>query len=178
MALIRRMSRLFTADLHAVLDQIEEPETLLKQAIREMEEELAKQAQRFKWLQQERDELVSREQKLASAPAEIDARLDICFANGSEELARRLTRRKLQAEQLAQRVAAKRAATEAALQAHRAGIQENRERLEGMQQKAECFASECTSSYSEASDFECDSSLGEDEVEVAFLREKQKRSPS
>ena len=36
MALINRMSRLFTADIHAVLDRIEEPNVLLKHAIREM----------------------------------------------------------------------------------------------------------------------------------------------
>ncbi|RLA35148.1 MAG: hypothetical protein DRR11_01080, partial [Gammaproteobacteria bacterium] len=41
MALINRISRLFKADFHAVLDQIEEPEQLLKQAIRDMEDELA-----------------------------------------------------------------------------------------------------------------------------------------
>ena len=32
MALITRMARLFTADVHAVLDRIEEPEVVLKQA--------------------------------------------------------------------------------------------------------------------------------------------------
>ena len=36
MALINRISRLFQADFHAVLDQIEEPEQILKQAIRDM----------------------------------------------------------------------------------------------------------------------------------------------
>ena len=40
MALITRLSRLFQADMHAVLDKIEEPELLLKQAIREMEESI------------------------------------------------------------------------------------------------------------------------------------------
>ena len=40
MALITRISRLFQADFHAVLDRIEEPEQLLKQAIREMEDSL------------------------------------------------------------------------------------------------------------------------------------------
>ena len=34
MALIRRVSRLFAADMHAVLDQIEEPDVVLRQAIR------------------------------------------------------------------------------------------------------------------------------------------------
>ena len=46
MALINRMSRLFTADVHAVLDRIEEPDVLLKHAVREMEEELARNEQR------------------------------------------------------------------------------------------------------------------------------------
>ena len=47
MPIINRISRLFTADLHAVLDRIEEPEALLKQAIREMEEEAAASEQRI-----------------------------------------------------------------------------------------------------------------------------------
>lgn len=36
MALINRATRLFRADLHAVLDRIEEPDILLRQAVREM----------------------------------------------------------------------------------------------------------------------------------------------
>ena len=47
MALINRISRLFKADFHAVLDHIEEPEALLKQAIRDMEDDLAKTKQRI-----------------------------------------------------------------------------------------------------------------------------------
>ena len=47
MALINRVARLFKADFHAVLDQIEEPELLLKQAVREMEDELAESGQRI-----------------------------------------------------------------------------------------------------------------------------------
>ena len=40
MALVTRLSRLFRADLNAVLDRLEEPEMLLRQAVREMEEEV------------------------------------------------------------------------------------------------------------------------------------------
>ena len=40
MALIKRVARLFQSDMHAVLDRIEDPESLLKQSIREMEEDL------------------------------------------------------------------------------------------------------------------------------------------
>ena len=41
MALMTRVARLFRADVHAVLDRLEEPDVLLRQAIREMEESLA-----------------------------------------------------------------------------------------------------------------------------------------
>ena len=37
MTLINRMSRLFKADVHGILDQLEDPAIALKQAIREME---------------------------------------------------------------------------------------------------------------------------------------------
>ena len=37
MALVTRLSRLFQADFHAVLDQIEEPDLQLRQAVREMQ---------------------------------------------------------------------------------------------------------------------------------------------
>ena len=47
MVLINRISRLFKADFHAVLDRIEEPEQLLKQAIRDMEDDLANTEQRI-----------------------------------------------------------------------------------------------------------------------------------
>ena len=57
MALITRVSRLFQADFHAVLDRIEEPEAILRQAVREMEEELARDEQRSTMLQQEQRQL-------------------------------------------------------------------------------------------------------------------------
>ena len=43
MALITRVSRLLRADVHAVLDRLEEPDVLLQQAIRDMEEVVAEQ---------------------------------------------------------------------------------------------------------------------------------------
>ncbi len=56
MALITRMTRLFTADLHAVLDRLEEPDVLLKQALREMEDDVALREQRVRYLEHEREE--------------------------------------------------------------------------------------------------------------------------
>ena len=41
MTLINRLSRLFKADVHAMLDRIEEPPLLLQQALRDMAQALA-----------------------------------------------------------------------------------------------------------------------------------------
>jgi len=98
MALITRISRLFSADFHAVLDRIEEPELLLKQAIREMEEELASSEQRIRYLQQEQQQLSVKEDDIEQALSSLDEEMDICFASGREELARKLVKRKLEAQ--------------------------------------------------------------------------------
>ena len=63
MALINRFSRLFTADMHAVLDRIEEPDALLKQAVREMEEELTRMQTQSRSLHEELARLNSQEQE-------------------------------------------------------------------------------------------------------------------
>ena len=60
MALINRISRLFKADFHAVLDQIEEPEALLKQAIRDMEDDVVNTEQRIGLCAHDQDALTQR----------------------------------------------------------------------------------------------------------------------
>ena len=110
MALIRRVSRLFAADMHAVLDQIEEPEIVLRQAIREMEEELTRQRQREQWLVAEVESTAARIEALVKQDRDLDAKLDICFANDNEPLAKKLVRRKLETAKLAEQIEVRREA--------------------------------------------------------------------
>ena len=84
MALITRVSRLFQADFHAVLDRIEEPEILLHQAVREMEEALAREEQRSKVLQHEQRQLINREANLKQSLHDIEEELDTCFEAGND----------------------------------------------------------------------------------------------
>ena len=182
MALINRVSRLFKADFNAVLDRIEEPELVLQQAIRDMEEELAAAEQHVGACEHEDAELARREAELTDKLAEIDGELDLCFANGKDDLARSLVRRKLEAERLAKRLTAKRTANAADLQKSRARIDENRAALESLKQKAEIFARQAPPAGSDdARDsgwMARDLVVTEDEIEVAFLRERQARSAS
>ena len=174
MALINRMSRLFTADVHAVLDRIEEPDVLLKHAVREMEEELARSEQRARALEHEHEALGERQRKIGGVLADLGEQLDVCFASGNEELARKVIKRRLETERLEQHVAERRAALAKELAALRGALQEQREQLDVMRQKAELLTAAAAGDDAGGGDF----AVGEAEVEVAYLRERQKRRPS
>ena len=178
MALINRISRLFTADVHAVLDRIEEPETLLKQSLREMEEELATNERRVRWLVHELEQLVARNTELSRSLAKLEEELDVCFSAEEDDLARSLIRRKLQAEQLSKDLIAKIKATEKALETQRKNLEEKRRCLQETRQKAALWNRDLQSGShrNEVVWNVHEPTIGEDEVEVAFLREKRIRS--
>ena len=77
MALITRLSRLFEADFHAVLDRIEEPELQLRQAVREMRFALEQNRQRLKLLQHEAVQLDKRSADKKASIEGFDQELDI-----------------------------------------------------------------------------------------------------
>ena len=176
MALITRVSRLFRADLHAVLDHIEEPEALLRQAMREMQEALDHDERQVKRLQLEQGQIVARQTDLEHSQAQVEDELDICFRSDKDDLARKLIKRKLEAQRFSRFLARKRQALEESLGVLRTRLEENQARLQGMRQKAELLAEEDSSRQSEASWNTPDFSMREEDVEVAFLREKHQRN--
>ena len=175
MALITRLSRLFRADLHAVLDRIEEPDVLLRQAVREMEEDLARDEQRIKVLDHEHGEMIARETGIEQSLAEIGEELDVCFASGKDDLARALIRRRLEAQRYLKLLGGKRSALQDTLAGLRERVGENRTRLESMRQKADLLTGAGMPEHEGEGWLPTDFSVREEDVEVAFLREQQRR---
>jgi phage shock protein A len=176
MALITRISRLFRADLHEVLDRIEEPDVLLRQAVREMGEELAHDEQRIKVLDREHAEMIARQAGIEQSLAEIEEGLDVCFTAGKDELARSLIRRRLEAQRYLEILGSKRSALQETLAGLRDRVGNNRTRLESMRQKAELLTEAGTPDQAGESRLSPDFfSVREEDVEVVFLREQQKR---
>lgn len=176
MALINRFSRLFTADLHAVLDRMEEPEALLKQAVREMEEELECMHESARALQQELYRLATLETECEKSLGELDEELDICFESGEEQLARGLIKRKLELEQRVKLIGSQRAAT-SKKQAELVSTVNAAERdLATMRQKLELFVAATPEAIPQC--FSGGLRINDDEVEIAFLKEKQRRVSS
>ena len=177
MALINRFSRLFTADLHAVLDRIEEPDALLKQAVREMEEELGRMQAQAQSLRIDLAHLNAQEEEAQHRLVELEEELDVCFDSGEDALARSLVKHKLETERRAKAISTRRDALMKSIASLDSGITENQRHLAGMHQKLELLVDQIPKTEPiqfAASNYGVDS----DEVEVAFLREKQRRATS
>ncbi len=176
MALITRVSRLFRADFHAVLDRIEEPDVLLRQAIREMEEALAHDEQRLRLLNHEQGQLIGRIRDLDHALNAIEEELDLCFTANKVDLAHALIRRKLEAQRLNKHLSCRRETLQETLSGLTARLKESRSQLNSMRQKAELLADDRQADDPKDSWSGPDISVRDEDVEIAFLREKQKRS--
>jgi phage shock protein A len=146
---------------------------LLKHAVREMEEELARGEQRARVLEHESSSLGERRQNAQALLAELGEQLDVCFTSDNDALCRKVIKRRLETERLARQVAERRAALDKQLGALRAALAEQREALDVMRQKAELLTATIPG---EPSGVEL--AVSEAEVEVAYLRERQKRQPS
>jgi len=177
MTLITRVSRLFRADANAVLDRIEEPGVLLRQAVREMEESLADDELRLRRLAQAQQLQTSRLSEIEQSLGELARQLDTCFTSGRDDLARALIRRRLEREQVRRLATARRdklAREETALDER---IAANRQRLVAMRQQAEALIEEDDGTP----DGEWpapDAVVRDEDVEVVLLQEKQRRTQS
>lgn len=174
MALITRLSRLFEADFHAVLDRIEEPELQLRQAVREMRFALEQNRQRLKLLQHEAVQLDKTSADRKTSIEGFDQELDICLAAKKEDLARDLVRRKLAAgaqlqalHQQTQVIAAQRDELERE-------IEEQTQMLDSMQQKLDLLSSR--EAPIGGTPFDAAPAIRSEEIEIALLREKERRA--
>jgi phage shock protein A len=177
MALITRVTRLSTADLHAVLDRLEEPDVLVKQAIREMEDELASRETRLRWLDHENAQLTRQSAEMNASLDAIATQLDVCFASNEDALARPLIKRRLETQHLVGRLAARLQANANARVEETALVENNRRELDAMRQKAEVLLDDAGSSGG-VSVSRLDTTVTDADVEVELLREKQTRARS
>ncbi len=178
MALITRLSRLFQADFHAVLDRIEEPDIQLKQAIREMQIELQQNEQRLALLQHEAEQLSNLANNCKSKIAAFDEELDICFAAKKDDLARDLIRRKLETDHQLQSAEKQISTIQSSTKKLESSIEEYREQLENMVQKLELLVTDSDSQPLHGHLSSVGTGVRAEDIEIALLREKQIRSAS
>ena len=176
MALITRLSRLFEADFHALLDRIEEPDLQLKQALREMQFALDQDRQRLKLLQHEAEQVDKAATDVAASIKDFDDELNICLAAKKDDLARDLIRRKLAGERQLQALQHRSASIDSQRQSLTSEIDEQTQQLASMKQKLELLVSE--DNPLDGAGFDHANTIRNEEIEIALLREKERRAKS
>ncbi len=182
MALLRRLSRIFKADFHAVLDRIEEPEALLKQAMREMEEELLQHEKSIKQFTLEQQQLALKQAESEQSLSELKGKLALCFEHKNDALAHPLIKQQLELQKWLKAIASQREKVEAQLAEHQTQLKEHRTLYESTRQKAEIFLGSRQSSVSDDTDvygFKGTDSLfanecfSDEAIELELINQKQ-----
>jgi len=174
MALVTRLSRLFQADFHAVLDRIEEPDLQLRQAVREMQFALDQDQQRLQLLQHEAAQVDKACATTGTNLKSFDEELDICLAAKKDDLARDLIRRKLSHEKQLQILQQQSASIDVQRQHLVKQIDEQNQQLTSMKQKLELLLSD--DEHLAGGNFNHTDAIRSEEVEIALLREKERRA--
>ena len=179
MTLITRLGRLFRADLNAVLDGLEEPAMVLRQAIRDMQAVLLEE-------QAEQTRLLGESQRLAQARDEhrqrlaaLDEELTLCLAAGQDTLARDLVRRKLEAGRHGSALEARLSTLDEAQRHLARRVAEHGQRLDALRAEASVYeAMPANATEPAPTPWPAAAAISEAEIEVALLRERTRRAQS
>jgi len=174
MALIKRVTRLFRADMHAVLDNLEEPDILLKQSIREMESALFHDQQRLSALDKSLQHLQTQLTQYTQADQEMESELAVCLQNNNDELAKGCIKRKLTNERLMQAAKRKQYGLQQEHSELKAQVASNAQRLDAMRQKRDILLTENASQHGAEFSGSDHFHVSDNEIEVALLKAKQK----
>ncbi|MCC6707523.1 MAG: PspA/IM30 family protein [Gammaproteobacteria bacterium] len=178
MTLLTRLGRLLRADLNAVLDDLEEPATLLRQATREMQSALDAEHSEAARLGDEAQRLAQAAQECATRLAALDEELTLCFAADADALARDLVRRKLETARHAGQLEERRQALAEARQRLAARIAEHAQRLQALRNEASLHETLEVARDDHARSVTATAPISAAEIEVALLRERQRRAQS
>ena len=175
MTILTRISRLFKADLHGILDSLEEPEMILKQALRDMQEEIDKATAAISVLSLQQERLQQKQQALSRHIEEWQQHLHVCFRENNETLAKSVIRKKLQAELSLQELSRqlKNIGEEKVLKI--AETEERKEKLQVIRDKL-ALLNEPSEFDKSPSATETNTTVSQDDVELAFLYEKQRHT--
>lgn len=175
MAILTRLSRLFRADFHALLDQLEAPDVLLKQSLRDMEEQLGIVEQNIGRCQKQRRQLAEQCRENEALIAVCDEDIDVCFRSEDDILARAAVKRKVMAELQLKQLKTQVDALDMMLTDLQKRQQKNQKLYEAVRQKADMLTMEPESKKAFGPLVaEVDLPIQHDMIELAFLKERKR----
>jgi chromosome segregation ATPase len=140
-----------------------------------MESEIAGGERQARWFRQAIDQIRAEQGELDETLTRLDSELDLCFANDDDTLARATIRRKLVARKQHSSAGARLAEFEDQLRSLEAQLVGYRDRLDGYTRKEALLADGLSPAAATTGRGEA---IDDTELEIAFLREKQARTPA
>lgn len=93
MGMMTRFIRMWKADIHGVMDQLEDKGLLLKQSLRDMEEELERKEARFRKMTAARNRLAGEHEKCGRECEKLEQDLAVALKKNRDDIARMLIKK-------------------------------------------------------------------------------------
>lgn len=171
MKILNRIARLFKADMHGILDVLEQPEIILKQAVRDMQAEIDTATTIIATLTKQQEQHEYTKKNLNSYIDELQQQIQFCLADNKETLSKSVIRKKLQAELSRKQITEQLAIISTSLQQKMAETAERNEKLQAIRDKLALFTQAIE--LNEPSCAELNPHISENDVELAFLYAQQ-----
>lgn len=179
MSIIARISRLFRSDVHFILDSLEDPQAILTQAFRDMQERLEEEEHSFAQLKKSAENSKSRRKELEKKRVELQEQLELCIRNSNADLARAVIRTRLRTDKALEALVRQAESLDAQIKEKEEQIVKKRAQLKELKEKATVAqAAADLSQEASLAPWEEASSISESEVEVILLAEKERLSGS
>ncbi len=177
MGIFNRIGRLWKADIHGIIDSLEEPRAILKQALREMEEEIEGTTAHLESIRSEEERQAKRRARLGDSLEETIKQIDVAFGADDQRLARTFVRKRLELERVIAHVDQR----IAELAAEHSGVEQRltgqKEQYQRVAEKAELLCDQPEAKRDCGPDGPgAELFVSEHDVEVAMLEEKNRRS--
>ncbi len=182
MSLLKRIHRLCKADIHGFLDTIESPEIILRQAIREMEEELEKSARRSAGCEQAIKQLNMRIERWQESIADYSRKISASFDADNHDLAKSFIRKRIELEHRSEEGREKIKALLLELSTLEESRAAQEKEVQAIKERAEIICEERKREQEEDRQLEnalkgagTRSTISDEEVELAYLQELAQR---
>lgn len=172
MKILNRITRLFKADMHGILDALEQPEIILKQAVRDMQAEIDAATTNIATFAKQQEQHEQTRQNLNSYIEELQQQIQFCLTDNKETLSKSVIRKKLQAELSLKQITEQLAIINANQQQKITETAERSEKLQAIRDKLALFTQ--ATELNKPSYAELNPNISEDDVELAFLYEQQR----
>ena len=177
MTLMTRISRLFKADVHGLLDSIEEPQSLLKQAVREMQEAIDISESERKRIAKRIEQHSAYYDQTKQTASDLENKIDLCFEQNNADLARSFIRKKLETAERLARIESELSSFKQQQEETIFQIANRKEKLAAVMDKMKVLSDATPTDPVGSFDVNASHySVSDDDVEIEYMAEKQRRS--